>query len=36
MGSINIWLPEVRTNRHDDRDGINYSGELLYRENLKE
>src|SRR6187200_739167 len=26
---------EVRTNRHDDRDGINYSGELLYRRKFK-
>lgn len=26
---------EVRTNKHDDRDGINYSGELLYRRKFK-
>jgi len=26
---------EVRTNRHDDRSGINYSGELLYRRKFK-
>ena len=26
---------EVRTNKHDDRDGINYSGELLYRRRFK-
>jgi hypothetical protein len=26
---------EVRTNKQDDRDGINYSGELLYRRKFK-
>jgi hypothetical protein len=26
---------EVRTNKKDDRDGINYSGELLYRRRFK-
>ena len=26
---------EVRTNKHDDRDGINYFGELLYRRKFK-
>jgi hypothetical protein len=26
---------EVRTNKHDDRDGMNYSGELLYRRRFK-
>ena len=29
---INKYMAtEVRTNKHDERDGINYSGELLYR-----
>jgi Outer membrane protein beta-barrel family/Carboxypeptidase regulatory-like domain len=26
---------EVRTNKHDDRDGINYFGELLYRRKFR-
>ena len=33
---INKYMAtEVRTNKHDDRDGLNYSGELLYRRRFK-
>ena len=33
---INKYLAaKVSTNKHDDRDGINYSGELLYRRKFK-
>ncbi|HEX6170897.1 MAG TPA: TonB-dependent receptor [Chitinophagaceae bacterium] len=34
-GISKYMATEVRTNKHDDRDGINYSGELLYRRRFK-
>ena len=34
-GSSKYMATEVRTNKHDVRDGINYSGELLYRRKFK-
>ena len=34
-GASKYMATEVRTNKHDDRDGINYSGELLYRRRFK-
>ena len=34
-GSDKYLATEVRTNKKDDRDGINYSGELLYRRRFK-
>lgn len=34
-GTSKYMATEVRTNKHDDRDGVNYSGELLYRRKFK-
>jgi hypothetical protein len=34
-GTSKYMATEVRTNKHDDREGINYSGELLYRRKFK-
>ena len=34
-GTSKYMATEVRTNKHDDRDGLSYSGELLYRRKFK-
>ena len=34
-GISKYMATEVRTNKHDDRDGLSYSGELLYRRKFK-
>jgi hypothetical protein len=34
-GVSKYMATEVRTNKHDGRDGINYTGELLYRRKFK-
>ncbi|HKC36054.1 MAG TPA: TonB-dependent receptor [Chitinophagaceae bacterium] len=34
-GLYKYMAAEVRTNKYDDRDGINYTGELLYRRKFK-